>query len=100
MSQRTHEIGIRVALGAQRTHILRLVLLQGALLTSAGIVLGICGALALTRYMASLLHGIEPTDPVTFTVISLLLIAVSLLACFIPARRATQVDPMVALRYE
>ena len=100
VSQRTHEIGIRVALGAQRTHILRLVLLQGALLTSAGIVLGICGALALTRYMASLLHGIEPTDPVTFTVISLLLIAVSLLACFIPARRATQVDPMVALRYE
>ena len=100
VSQRTHEIGIRVALGAQRSQVLRLVLLQGAILTGVGIVLGITGAVALTRYMASLLHGITATDPLTFVAISLLLSAVSLLASYIPARRATRVEPMVALRYE
>ena len=100
VSQRTHEIGIRVALGAQRSQVLRLVLLQGAILTGVGIVLGITGAVALTRYMASLLHGITATDPLTFVAISFLLSAVSLLASYIPARRATKVDPMVALRYE
>jgi putative ABC transport system permease protein len=100
ITQRTNEIGIRVALGAQHRNILWLILGQGLRLALVGGTLGIAASFALTRYMSHLLFGIGPRDPQTFVAIPFALLAVALLACYIPARRATRVDPIVALRYE
>ena len=97
---RTHEIGIRMALGAERRSILGLIVRQGLRLTLLGVVLGVAGAWALTRFLGSFLFGVAPRDPATFVLASLALVAVSILASYIPARRATKVDPIVALRYE
>jgi putative ABC transport system permease protein len=97
---RTREIGIRMALGAQPGQVLMLVLKQGLLLTTVGIGIGLGGALLLTRLISGLLFGVAATDPMTFAAIVVLLAVVSLIACYIPARRATRVDPLVGLRYE
>ena len=96
--ERTREIGIRIALGAQRRNVLRLVLREGATLTIAGIALGLAGAAAATRVLQSMLFGVAPLDPTTFAVVSAIFGAVATLASYMPARRATRVDPMVALR--
>lgn len=100
VSQRTHEIGIRMALGAGRTDVLRLIMRNGIMLAFTGIALGVAGAFALTRFLAALLFGIKPTDTTTFVMVAAGLFFVSVIACLIPARRATKVDPLVALRYE
>lgn len=106
VSQRTHEIGIRMALGANRATVLRMILQQGMVLVVAGVALGLAGAYVLTKYLESwmnlskMLFGVRPSDPLTYAVIAILLTIVALIACYIPARRATKVDPLVALRYE
>jgi putative ABC transport system permease protein len=99
-TQQTRDIGIRMALGAKKADVRRMVLRQGLRLTLIGVVLGVAGALALTRVLASLLYGVSPTDPLTLVLVSLLLVGIALLASYLPARRAARIDPMAALRYE
>ena len=100
VTQRTREIGIRMALGAQKGDVLRLIIKQGMMLTVTGIVVGLATALAVTRYLSSLLHEVNDKDPLTFATISLVVAIVALFACYLPARRATKVDPLIALRFE
>jgi putative ABC transport system permease protein len=100
VSQRKREIGIRLALGAQGGDVLQMILKQGAKMAMVGVAIGIGAAFALTRLMTNLLFGVTAHDPMTFAVVAALLILVALLACYIPARRAMLVDPIVALRYE
>jgi putative ABC transport system permease protein len=100
VSQRTHEIGLRMALGAQARDVLKMIIRQGMVLVLVGVGIGLACAVALTRIMSNFLFDITVTDPATYVFIALLLTAVSLVACYIPARRATRVDPMIALRYD
>ena len=100
VSQQTKEIGIRMSLGAQRQQVMRLVIGQGMRLALAGLALGLTAAFALTRVLTSLLFGVSAHDPLTFVAVPLGLLAVSVLACYVPARRAIGVDPIIALRYE
>ena len=100
VTQRTREIGVRIALGAQRTDVFKLILKNGMLLAAVGLTVGLAGSFALTRLLASLLFEVSPTDPTTFGAVALCVILASLLACYLPARRATRVDPLIALRHE
>jgi putative ABC transport system permease protein len=100
VSERTHEIGIRLALGASQKNILRIVIGQGLRLAITGAVVGLICAIVVARLMASLLYGVRPTDLSTFAGVAFLFLGVALLACYLPARRATRVDPLIALKYE
>jgi putative ABC transport system permease protein len=100
VTQRTHEIGIRMALGARASNVLSLILRNGLALVLTGIVIGVGSAFVLTRFLATLLFGIEPTDSVTFVVVSATFFLIAMVAALIPALRATRVDPLIALRYE
>jgi putative ABC transport system permease protein len=100
VTQRKHEIAVRMALGARRSQVWQLILKEGLMLASLGVCIGVAGAFALTRLMSSLLFEVKPTDLGTFAAVSVLLILIALIACVVPARRATRVDPLVALRYE
>jgi putative ABC transport system permease protein len=100
VTQGTHDIGVRMALGAQRSSIVRMIVRHGAELTGLGIAAGLAGAVLLTRVMATLLFGVSATDPMTFVAVPLLLAVIAVLASYLPARRATRVDPVVALREE
>jgi putative ABC transport system permease protein len=100
VAQRTRELGIRIALGAQRSDVLRLIVRQGMTLVVIGVALGLAASIGLTRLMATLLYGVSATDPITFVALSMALCFVALLACWLPARRASGVDPIVALRSE
>ena len=100
VTQRSHEIGVRMALGAQGSDVVKLVLRSGMMLAVTGVLLGLAGAFALTRVMTSLLFGVTPTDALTFASVSALLLLIALVACYLPARRATKLDPLAALRYE
>jgi ABC-type antimicrobial peptide transport system permease subunit len=100
VSSSTQEVGVRMALGAQKDDLLKMVIGNGIRLVLVGMAIGIAGALVLTRLLSSLLFGVARTDPATFVVVALLLLSTALLACYIPARRATRVDPMTALRFE
>ncbi len=100
VTQRTREIGIRIALGAQRKEVLHLVLAQGVKMALIGVIIGLAAAAGVTRLIRSMLFGVSPTDPWTFGAVAILLLLVALAACYIPARRAMRVDPIVALRWE
>ncbi len=100
VEQRTQELGIRMALGASRADMLKLVVRQGMLLAGIGVLVGLAASFGLNRLLADLLFGVKANDPVTYAAVTLILISVALLASYIPARKATQIDPMIALRYE
>jgi len=100
VTRKTHEIGIRMALGAKPTNVLGMVLRRGITLTLIGVAFGVVATLGVTRLISSMIFGVSPYDPLTFVAVAAILSIVALLACYIPARRAMKVDPMVALRYE